>query len=39
MSGITTTANLERKVLSENERLPAELRSEFARHGIFCLNV
>jgi hydrogenase nickel incorporation protein HypB len=38
MSG-TTTVNLERKVLSENDRLAAELRAEFARHGIFCLNL
>ena len=39
MSGTTTTVNLERKVLSENERLAAELRGEFARHGIHCLNL
>jgi hydrogenase nickel incorporation protein HypB len=38
MSG-TTTVNLERKVLSENDRLAAELRGEFTRHGIFCLNL
>ena len=34
-----TTVPLERKVLSENDRLAAELRAEFARHGIFCLNL
>ena len=38
MSG-TTTVNLERKVLSENDCLAAELRGEFARHGIYCLNL
>jgi hydrogenase nickel incorporation protein HypB len=30
---------LERKVLNENDRLAAELRGEFARHGIRCLNL
>ncbi len=35
----TTTVPLERKVLSENDRLAAELRAEFTRHGIFCLNL
>jgi hydrogenase nickel incorporation protein HypB len=30
---------LERKVLSENDRLAAELRAEFARHGVRCLNL
>jgi len=39
MSGTTTTVPLERKVLSENDRLAAELRSQFARHGIYCLNL
>jgi hydrogenase nickel incorporation protein HypB len=39
MSGTTTTVPLERKVLNENDRLAAELRAEFARHGIFCLNL
>jgi len=34
-----TTVPLERKVLSENDRLASELRAEFARHGIFCLNL
>jgi hydrogenase nickel incorporation protein HypB len=29
---------LERKVLSENERVARELRGRFARHGILCLN-
>ena len=30
---------LERKVLSENERIAAELRARFARHGVFCVNL
>ncbi|MBI4877976.1 MAG: hydrogenase nickel incorporation protein HypB [Acidobacteria bacterium] len=30
---------LERKVLSENDRIAAALREEFRRHGIFCLNL
>jgi hydrogenase nickel incorporation protein HypB len=30
---------LERKVLSENDRLAAELRSQFAEHGVLCLNL
>jgi hydrogenase nickel incorporation protein HypB len=30
---------LERKVLSENDRLAAELRSRFAEHGVLCLNL
>jgi len=30
---------LERKVLSENDRLAAELRTKFQAHGIFCLNL
>ena len=29
---------LERKVLSENDRIAAELRARFAAHGILCLN-
>ena len=29
---------LERKVLSENDRIAATLREEFGRRGIFCLN-
>jgi hydrogenase nickel incorporation protein HypB len=39
MSGTTTTVPLERKVLSENDRLAAELRAAFARHGVYCLNL
>ncbi len=30
---------LERKVLSENDRLAAGLRARFAEHGILCLNL
>ena len=30
---------LERKVLSENDRIAAELRARFQRHGILCLNI
>jgi hydrogenase nickel incorporation protein HypB len=30
---------LERKVLSENDRLAGELRSRFSEHGILCLNL
>jgi len=30
---------LERKVLSENDRVAAELRSRFSEHGILCLNL
>jgi hydrogenase nickel incorporation protein HypB len=30
---------LERKVLSENDRIAAGLRESFARHGILCLNL
>lgn len=30
---------LEQKVLSENDRIAAELRSRFAEHGILCLNL
>ncbi|HZP63949.1 MAG TPA: hydrogenase nickel incorporation protein HypB [Terriglobales bacterium] len=30
---------LERKVLSENDRLAAELRTRFREHGVFCLNI
>jgi hydrogenase nickel incorporation protein HypB len=29
---------LERKVLSENDRIAADLRARFQEHGIFCLN-
>lgn len=34
-----TQISLERKVLSENDRIAGELRSRFARHGILCLNL
>ena len=30
---------LERKVLSENDRVAAELRAQFQEHGILCLNI
>jgi len=30
---------LERKVLSENDKLAAELRARFHEHGILCLNI
>jgi hydrogenase nickel incorporation protein HypB len=30
---------LERKVLSENDRIAAELRGRFLEHGILCLNI
>jgi hydrogenase nickel incorporation protein HypB len=30
---------LERKVLSENDRLAAELRARFQQHGVLCLNI
>ena len=30
---------LERKVLSENDRIAAELRARFQEHGVFCLNL
>lgn len=30
---------LEKKVLSENDRIAAELRERFHRHGILCLNL
>ena len=30
---------LERKVLSENDRLAAELRERFQEHGVLCLNI
>jgi hydrogenase nickel incorporation protein HypB len=35
----TTTVPLERKVLSENDRLAAELRAEFAKQGVRALNL
>ncbi len=34
-----TQVPLERKVLSENDRIAAVLRDEFRRRGIFCLNL
>ena len=34
-----THVAVERKVLSENERLAAELRADFARHGVLALNL
>jgi len=34
-----TQIPLERKVLSENDRIAGELRARFARHGILCLNL
>jgi len=30
---------MERKVLSENDRIAAELRERFRRHGVLCLNL
>ena len=30
---------LEKKVLSENDRIAAELRNRFRDHGVFCLNL
>jgi hydrogenase nickel incorporation protein HypB len=34
-----TQIPLERKVLSENDRVAGELRARFAEHGILCLNL
>lgn len=34
-----TQVPLERKVLSENDRIAGELRARFAEHGILCLNL
>ena len=34
-----TQVALERKVLSENDRIAGELRARFAEHGILCLNL
>jgi hydrogenase nickel incorporation protein HypB len=34
-----TQIPLERKVLSENDRIAGELRARFAGHGILCLNL
>jgi hydrogenase nickel incorporation protein HypB len=30
---------LERKVLSENDRIAADLRGRFEEHGVFCVNL
>ncbi|MCJ7502081.1 MAG: hydrogenase accessory protein HypB, partial [Acidobacteriia bacterium] len=30
---------LEKKVLSENDRIAAELRARFREHGVLCLNL
>ena len=30
---------VEKKVLNENQRIAAELRARFARHGVLCLNL
>jgi len=30
---------LEKKVLSENDRLAGELRERFSEHGVVCLNL
>jgi hydrogenase nickel incorporation protein HypB len=34
-----TRVPMEGKVLNENERLAAELRAEFGRHGVFAINL
>ena len=34
-----TRVPLERKVLSENDRLAADLRQGFERHGTWCVNL
>ena len=34
-----TRVPLEQKVLSENDRIAAELRAKFERHGILCVNL
>ena len=34
-----TQIPLERKVLSENDRIAGELRARFAGHAILCLNL
>jgi hydrogenase nickel incorporation protein HypB len=36
---MTERVPMERKVLSENDRVAAELRARFREHGIFCLNL
>ena len=35
----TTRVPMERKVLSENDRLAADLRARFRDNGVFCLNL
>jgi hydrogenase nickel incorporation protein HypB len=30
---------VERKVLNENDRIAGELRTQFARHNVLCLNL
>ena len=36
---MTERLPMERKVLSENDRIAAEMRARFREHGIFCLNL
>ena len=36
---MTERVPMERKVLSENDRIAAELRARFREHGVFCLNL
>jgi len=36
---MTERVPMERKVLSENDRVAAELRARFREHGVFCLNL
>ena len=36
---MTERLPMERKVLSENDRIAAELRARFREHGVFCLNL
>jgi len=36
---MTEKVTIEQKVLSENDRLAAELRQSFAKHRILCLNL
>ena len=36
---MTERVPMERKVLSENDRIAGELRARFREHGIFCLNL
>ena len=37
--GIVDRVPLQQKVLSENDRIAAELRSRFQEHGVLCLNL